>query len=493
VAANEIAYGADVGSSRRADTAAGWAYRLLAAHGTNAAIGEHEWQEMRTAGLDDALIAQVQQTIVSLRSGGAYPPMPEKILVLMEELGIDITTGNFQHVQQIYLRGIAAALLDTRRRWSGIRTDDDAFLQQAYLDQATTRNPPNPLPSVVPVIPQLAVPIKEPVLPAVALPVPEAVLANITTAVESPDEVGDDLDLGEDQDDNEDHRSLVTIVTEAADYNLAMKEWGKDTRDQHISLAKLFARFVGHDNPRKMRQGHIAQFRIALVKFPKNYGKSPKDFIRSIPEILERAAELPKEKVGLSSGTMNRHMTQMGNIVKICESAGHPFADFEGVEGLRTKKKGSARGERPRFLADELRMLCSLPIWHGCQSDKERLKPGNVIIHDATYWGPIIAMYTGARREEFCGLLLSEVGLFEDVYCLRLENSAIRDLKNEESKRRVPLHSELSRLGLPEYVDALRAAGHIYLFPELKAAAEGTPMGDVFDDAWQKNACRGVT
>ncbi|MDB5550462.1 MAG: hypothetical protein JWL86_446, partial [Rhizobium sp.] len=34
VAANEIAYGADVGSSRRADTAAGWAYRLLAAHGT---------------------------------------------------------------------------------------------------------------------------------------------------------------------------------------------------------------------------------------------------------------------------------------------------------------------------------------------------------------------------------------------------------------------------------------------------------------------------
>lgn len=58
--------------------------------------------------------------------------------------------------------------------------------------------------------------------------------------------------------------------------------------------------------------------------------------------------------------------------------------------------------------------------------------------------------------------------------------------KNEESKRRVPLHPELIRLGFLDCVDALRRAGHIYLFPELRAAAASTPMGDVFDNEWQK-------
>ena len=45
---------------------------------------------------------------------------------------------------------------------------------------------------------------------------------------------------------------------------------------------------------------------------------------------------------------------------------------------------------------------------------------------------------------------------------------------------------ELIRLGFLDYVEALREAGHIYLFPELRAAAASTPMGDVFDNDWQK-------
>ena len=75
VAANEIAYGADVESSRRADIATGWAYRLLAAHGKNARIGEQEVRDMRAAGLDDDPILQTQAAIASLRAGGAFPPM----------------------------------------------------------------------------------------------------------------------------------------------------------------------------------------------------------------------------------------------------------------------------------------------------------------------------------------------------------------------------------------------------------------------------------
>jgi hypothetical protein len=128
VAANEIAYGADVESSRRADIATGWAYRLLAAHGKNARIGEQEVRDMRAAGLDDGIIVQTQQTITSLRAGGAFPPVEEKILDLLEAFDIHPPNGNYQQAQQLYLRGLATALLDTPmgdvfdNEWQKLRT-----------------------------------------------------------------------------------------------------------------------------------------------------------------------------------------------------------------------------------------------------------------------------------------------------------------------------------------------------------------------------------
>lgn len=495
VAANEIAYGADVESSRRADIATGWAYRLLAAHGKNARIGEQEVRDMRAAGLDDDTILQTRAAIASLRAGGAFPPAEGKILDLIEEFGIPPTDGNYQQAQQLYLRAMAAALLDTRRRWSGIRFDDNALLEQALLDQA--RGPsafepqsvspralaPESLPTVTPAPPTNT---SEPEQPS-SESIGKSSVSRQTGFQKASHNLDDDYEFeAEDEDEDADYIGLVDLVTQFGNDRKSEKVWTDKTLKQHIALARLFVRFVGHDNPLKMRQSHIAQFRSALLKFPKNYGKSPKDLTMTVPEILARAAEMPAEQVGLSSSTMNRHMTQIANIANICEAAGYPFADFGGVKKLRSRKRKSARDERPGFSTDELRTLCKLPIWTGCRSESERLAAGSVIIHDATYWVPLVAMYTGARREEICGLFLSEVEVFEGSPCLRFEDNAIRNLKTEESKRRVPLHPELIRLGFLDYVEALRKAGHVLLFPELRAAAESTPMGDVFDDAWQE-------
>ena len=494
VAANEIAYGADVESSRRADVATGWAYRLLAAQGRNARIGEQEVREMRSAGIDDDTIRQAQQTIVTLRAGGAFPPAEEKILDLIEEFDIQPTNGNYQQAQQLYLRAIATALLDTRRRWSGIRFDDDALLQQALVDQA---NSPPAIPSLLVSAP---VPASEP-LPRPALPIAAIASEPPQFAIASPvgtaslfdaspqlSEVAsnDGSDEDEDEEEDEDFVGLVDLVIQFGKDKKTEKEWGEKTLKQQIALARLFVRFVGHNNPRKMRQSHIAQFRSALLKFPKNYGKSPKDLTLTVPEILARAAEMPADKVGLSTSTMNRHMTQMGNIANICEAAGYPFADFGGVEKLRAKKKGSKRDERPRFTTDEVRTIFSLSIWVGCESEAERLLAGTAVIHDSTYWVPLLGASSGARREELCGLFLSEIEEYEGFYCIRLEDNAVRSLKSPDAKRRVPIMPELIRLGFLDYAEALRQAGHIYLFPELRAAAASTPMGDVFDNEWQK-------
>lgn len=495
VAANEIAYGADIESSRRADIATGWAYRLLAAHGKNARIGEQEVRDMRAAGVDDEIIRQAQQTIVSLRAAGAFPPAEERILDLIEEFGIQPTNGNYQQAQQLYLRAMATALLDTRRRWSGIRFDDDALLQQALLDQASgpsaislppVNSPvlaPAPIPAVA--LPPMAAMATEPKQLSGASPIGTAVLRETESQPAGLD-IKDEDDEDEYEDEDDDYIGLVDLVTQFGNDKKTEKEWGEKTLKQQISLAHLFVRFVGHDNPLKMRQSHIAQFKSTLLKFPKNYGKSPKDLTLTVPEILARAAQMPPDKVGLATSTMNRHMTQIGNIANICEAAGFPFADFGGVAKLRAKKKGSKREERPRYETMEVKTIFSLPIWTGCESEAERLKTGTVVLHDATYWVPLLGASSGARREELCGLFLSEIELYEGFHCIRLENNAVRSLKSPDAKRRVPIMPELIRLGFLDYVEALREAGHIYLFPELRAAAASTPMGDVFDNDWQR-------
>ena len=465
-AAAEVANGEDVEASRCSDIVAGWTNRIFAAQGDLARIGPHEQREMKAAGLDEVVIDEVKKHLNFYRWHGIYPPPPGKILEILEEHDIPDTKVNFQQAQQLYLRGMSAALLDTRRRWTGVRPDDDALLQAALVADAAAIEPyvpPRPTSKPIP-IPQMDGPELQ----------------------QEEDDFDVEDEIEEDGDDLEEPtRGLVEIVERAAGQNVKSDDWTDKTAKQHVALAKLFVRFVGHDNPAKMRQSHVADFKLTLSEMPKNYGKSPRDHVIPLIDILARAKDMPPEQVGLSQGTLNRHMTQMGNIADICKHAGFPFGNFEGVSGLRSKKKGSGRGERARFSTDELRLLFNLPIWNGCDGENSRLSPGELTFHDASYWGPMLALYHGPRREEYCGLLVSEVEADAEVPAIRIEPNFVRGLKNADSKRRVPIHPELIRLGFLEYVAALKDIGHVLLFPELRAAAPSTPMGDVFDEAWQ--------
>lgn len=458
----ELAHEDDFEKLRMRDVAEGWVARILSSQGRHATVGHSETQHMRAAGLDDTAIKSVSDMLDTYRLLGLDIAPRPVINALMQKFEIPESQRNFDQVQQIYFRGVAAAHLHNAQRRVGIREDDDALLQAALL--------------------------------ADSLPDHSKVQPTRKALLDADDDDERDLDDAIDDEDDleadghgigEPVRGLVEIVVTASDQNVRSREWDLKTAKQHVALAKLFVRFVGHNNPRKVRQSHVSDFKITLSNLPKNYGKSPRDHIIPIADILARAKDLPTNQVGLAQGTLNRHMTQMGNIADICKHAGFPFGNFEGVSGLRSKKKGSGRGERAVFSTDELQLLFNLPIWNGCEGEDVRLSSGKLTFHDASYWVPMLALYHGPRREEYCGLLVSEVEPDAEIPAIRIEPNIIRGLKNPDSKRRVPIHPELIRLGFLEYVAAIKSIGHALLFPELKAAAASTPLGDVFDEAWQ--------
>lgn len=93
----------------------------------------------------------------------------------------------------------------------------------------------------------------------------------------------------------------------------------------------------------------------------------------------------------------------------------------------------------------------------------------------AAWWMPILAYFTGAREEELAQMKVRDVREAKGLgwYLEITDLGEDQTLKTTASKRRVPIHSELVRLGFLDYVDALRAAGQLQLFPMLRADKEG--------------------
>ena len=86
------------------------------------------------------------------------------------------------------------------------------------------------------------------------------------------------------------------------------------------------------------------------------------------------------------------------------------------------------------------------------------------------YWLPLMALFSGARLGELARLELSTFREVDGVKCYR-----IQDGKTLESRRTVPIHSQLLALGLWDYTQALSAKGETFLIPHRPQDPAGTP------------------
>ncbi len=111
------------------------------------------------------------------------------------------------------------------------------------------------------------------------------------------------------------------------------------TLRQYESFVGLFTTLTGISDVRLIRQTDATGFRAALYKPPKSWGKSPADRNASRDEIMARAAKLPPDKVGLSIGTINRHLEHLAQIVE--------WASDEGIAVNPKLKPGNCAARIP--------------------------------------------------------------------------------------------------------------------------------------------------
>lgn len=119
-----------------------------------------------------------------------------------------------------------------------------------------------------------------------------------------------------------------------------------------------------------------------------------------------------------------------------------------------------------------LKLIFGSPVY----TSDERPEAG---VGEAAYWLPLLALFTGARLNELGQLRPSDIlklpymdkdGNDLEAWCIRIvaDKAEGLKLKNRWSARRVPIHSDLIRLGFLTYVETAREAGQARIFPELR-------------------------
>jgi len=91
------------------------------------------------------------------------------------------------------------------------------------------------------------------------------------------------------------------------------------------------------------------------------------------------------------------------------------------------------------------------------------------------------------RREEAAQAAVTNIQIESGIHYLQTDEDETlqQNLKNEDSKRRVPIHSSLIALGLLQYVEDVKTAGHARLFPDLKKGSNG--YGDAVGKWWSRH------
>jgi integrase len=115
----------------------------------------------------------------------------------------------------------------------------------------------------------------------------------------------------------------------------------------------------------------------------------------------------------------------------------------------------------------ELNRIFSQPLFVGSMDDVEErgyLKPGPHQIRDDRFWIPLMLLLSGARSSEIVGLGSEEVFIDCATPHFVLDFTEVRRLKNAPSRRLVPIHSYLIKLGFLDFV-AERKKGGGRLFP----------------------------
>jgi integrase len=233
---------------------------------------------------------------------------------------------------------------------------------------------------------------------------------------------------------------------------------------------KVFLGIVGDKDLSEVTPDDMDQFMEALSYWPANASKK-RPYQGLTPKQVVAKAKGNSDKK-LAPRTKEKHLDRLRVFFKNCMD--RRLLSYNPCDGLRvTGKAQDEEQTRQPFNEKDLKALF----------DPSHITPTMPHKH----WIPILGLYTGARLNELAQLHLEDIECIDEIWGMHIR----RKVKNQSSKRFVPLRQELLDLGFIDYIEGVKQAKFEHVFPGLPQGGNGPgdPVGDWFNRTFLRKTC----
>jgi integrase len=480
-----------------ADIEVGWAYRLIQLFGTTRLLTFEVDCGGRGLllrhGIPEPHIAPIAETFRAEQKQARSSVFDRDVRQQMADVGLADTLANRERAKMELYRAKADALLNVAERWPMIDRRQNALVATTLPEEERVGLAFVPAPEAAMELPtsasvQSAI-IAEPILhgfsPDAAV---NAVERSRDTVIQQkapvalPAEIIS-AELSDRQAVAPSGRVLFLSGFENSCDDLCKnnkENWAPDTASDVRVLVRVFRDILeehGVSHSGEIGQEHVAALRQHLNHIPKRYGQSARQRAMKPAALREFAAEEVARAerlgnapppIGLSAATIRKHLGNLDTFLNHVRASGYALADWS-LKGLRPRKPkaGTLRLKQAKPAPETVRPIFDLPVFTGCQDATHRELPGDAVFHSGVYYLPMLFTYLGARRFEFAGLNTEDILDTPNGPAIHIRANDLRNIKNAQSDRTLPIPSEVLRLGFLDYVGAIRKLGHRQLFPEL--------------------------
>ena len=214
-----------------------------------------------------------------------------------------------------------------------------------------------------------------------------------------------------------------------------LENWGVRTATQNEASFKQLVEIIGDIPITAVTKSVVRDYKQTLLSYPANRYKGKRKE-KTLEQLLEEGS------VSISLETVRNVMGRVSSFFNWLVKQG--YREDNPFSGVAPRRVHSARSERSPFTDDDLRLLFGTAIYR----DKD-------YAHDWQYWLPLLGLYTGARLEELCQLKGDDFKVSDGCHYIDIhgEGDAHNRVKTPSSVRKIPVHSELLKLGILDMVN----------------------------------------
>lgn len=235
---------------------------------------------------------------------------------------------------------------------------------------------------------------------------------------------------------------------------------------KYRTVMPMLLEVIGDKPVSELRQKQFNDYFELLLRLPPRWGYLRKKNGATVHEI---AAKTWDECIGPKTFD-DTYVTAVKQFLtfarRVYGDEGFPrFLTTEGIKYRGDRDEGERK--QRAFTPDELKRLFEGPEARAFAENPSQAE---------RYWLPLVGLYTGARVNEVCQLnpqcdiaqdAESGIWYFDITEDSETDERVIKAVKNDPSKRKVPIHSALLGLGFLSYVERVKGTGSALLFPRL--------------------------